>query len=87
MPKVTATYRKHDEIQDEGEDVTLTVYEFLVAMLLMTCKYLKLLFNLIYMCTLHVIIFWQDNIEWHNSCSKENINRHNFFLRLYIPYC
>ena len=31
------------------------------------------------MCTLHVVIFCQDNIEWYNSCSKENINRHNFF--------
>ena len=26
-----------------------------------------------------VVIFWQDNIEWYNSCSKENINRHNYF--------
>ena len=31
------------------------------------------------MCTLHVVIFCQDNIEWYNSCSKESINRHNFF--------
>ena len=30
MPKVTATYWKHDENQDEGHDVTMTVYEFLV---------------------------------------------------------
>ena len=30
------------------------------------------------MCTLHVVIFWQDNIEWYNNCNKENINRHNF---------
>ena len=27
MPKGTATYRKHDENQD---DVTMTIYEFLV---------------------------------------------------------
>ena len=31
------------------------------------------------MCTLHIVIFCQDNIEWYNSCSKESINRHNFF--------
>ena len=30
MPKVTTTYWKHDENQDEGLDVTMTVYEFLV---------------------------------------------------------
>ena len=30
MPKVTATYWKHDENQDERDDVTMTVYEFLV---------------------------------------------------------
>ena len=30
MPKVTTTYWKHDENQDEGHDVTMTVYEFLV---------------------------------------------------------
>ena len=30
MPKVTATYWKHDENQDDGDDVTMTIYEFLV---------------------------------------------------------
>ena len=30
MPKVTATYWKHDENQNEGHDATMTVYEFLV---------------------------------------------------------
>ena len=30
MPKVTATYRKYDENQDEGDDVTMAIYEFLV---------------------------------------------------------
>ena len=32
MPKFTATYMywKHDENQDEGDDVTMAVYEFLV---------------------------------------------------------
>ena len=30
MPKLTATYWKHDENQDEVEDVTITIYEFLV---------------------------------------------------------
>ena len=30
MPKGTATYWKHDENQDDGDDVTLTIYEFLV---------------------------------------------------------
>ena len=28
MPQITATYWKHDENQDEGDDVTITVYEF-----------------------------------------------------------
>ena len=80
MPKGTATYWKHDENQDDGDDVTMTIYEFLVDyMLLMTCTYLKSLFSLMYMCTLHVVTFWHDNVQWFNSCSKENINRHNFF--------
>ena len=30
MPKVTATYWKHVHNQDEGDDVTMTIYEFLV---------------------------------------------------------
>ena len=30
MPKGTATYWKHDENQDDGDDVTMTIYEFLV---------------------------------------------------------
>ena len=32
MPKGirTATYWKHDENQDDGYDVTMTIYEFLV---------------------------------------------------------
>ena len=30
MPKGTATYWKHDENQDGGDDVTMTIYEFLV---------------------------------------------------------
>ena len=30
MPKSTATYWKHDENQDDGDDVTMTIYEFLV---------------------------------------------------------
>ena len=28
--KGTATYWKHDENQDDGDDVTMTIYEFLV---------------------------------------------------------
>ena len=30
MPNVTAIYWKHDENQDEGQDVVMTIYEFLV---------------------------------------------------------
>ena len=30
MPKSTATYWKHDENQDDGDDVTMTIYEFYV---------------------------------------------------------
>ena len=30
MTKVIATYWKHDENQDEGDDVTMTVYDFSV---------------------------------------------------------
>ena len=30
MPKGTAMYWKHDENQDDGDDVTMTIYEFLV---------------------------------------------------------
>ena len=81
MPKVTATYWKHDESQDEGDDVTMTVYELLV-------DYVTddLCIPEIDMCTLHVVKFWRDNIEWYNICSKENINRHNFFVRSRIAY-
>ena len=55
MPKGTATYWKHDENQDDGDDVTMTIYEFLVDyMLLMTCTYLKSLFSLMYM---HIYVY------------------------------
>ena len=86
-----ATFWKHDENQDEGDNVLMTIYEFLVDyMLLMTCKYLKLLFNLVYayICepSTCIVIFWHDNIEWYNNCSKESINRPFFFLRSRIPY-
>ena len=30
MPNVTVTYWKHHENQDEGDDITMTVYELLV---------------------------------------------------------
>ena len=35
--------------------------------------------GLMYMCTLHVVTFWHDKVQWFNSCSKENINRHKYF--------
>ena len=73
--KVKYAESYYDENQGEGDDATMIVHEFLVDYVLMTCTYLKLLFNLmcmhiyIYMCTLHVVIFWQDNFEWYNSYS------------------
>ena len=77
VPKVTSTYWKHDYDR-------LWVF----SRLFYWCPVhtLILIFNIwIYICTLHVVKFWRDNIERYNICSKENINRHNFFYdRAYL---
>ena len=54
MPKGTATYWKHDENQDDGDDVTMTIYEFLVDYVTDDCTYLKSLFSLIHM---HIYVY------------------------------
>ena len=80
-PKVTVTYWKYEETEEEGEDVTMTLIEFLVDYINCDLQINEpATFSSLEMCTEYDSNVWLNNFLFCNNCRHKKANRHNVFF-------